>query len=212
MALHPSKQFPQFSQEFINSYIECMLFESGRKPDFSNPLIISGDISTPQGRLLNGFTDGVHGASADDHGGLTKDGIAQASHKGIDVSKLDLAGVLAIYKSDYWDAVRGDELPYPLSSYLYDIACGTGPGRAIKIAQSAFGLVADGVIGPMTMAALTSGSIDASIAKLRAARIAFYQRIVANDATQAKFLGGWIRRANQFTVPPIGDDDVDCKV
>jgi len=74
---------------------------------------------------------------------------------------------------------------------VFDCAVNSGPSRSIKLLQGACpGLAIDGVIGPKTLEA--AKAVDPVL--VVNAREAFVRRIVARDATQAKFLGGWLNR------------------
>lgn len=57
------------------------------------------------------------------------------------------------YRAEYWDAVRGDLLPWPLSLIMFDAAVNQGAGAAIKVLQRVLRVTEDGVIGPATIAA-----------------------------------------------------------
>lgn len=89
-----------------------------------------------------------------DDGGLTKYGISSKSHPGVDVKNLTKDEAIAIYKAQYWDAVRGEDLPPMLRLPVFDAAVQHSPRRAIKMLQESLRVTADGVIGPHTLAAL----------------------------------------------------------
>lgn len=61
--------------------------------------------------------------------------------------------VAAIYKRDYWDAIKGDELPSGVDLVTFDYAVNSGVSRASKHLQAVLGLPQDGFIGPATIAA-----------------------------------------------------------
>ena len=184
----------RYGDLFDRCFAHAMFWESGRKMDLADPRVIAGDISTPQGRLLCGYTDGVSGASADDHGGETKFGVAQKAHPEVNVRTLTLAQAEKIYYEGYFLPVRGPEMPGLIGPELFDIACGSGPRRAILMLQQALGVPADGAIGPMTMAAVTAANPQELFNKILDLRRAFYRSIATG--TQAKFLNGWLNRAN----------------
>ena len=76
-----------------------------------------------------------------------------------------------IYKTEYWDRVRGDEVPAGVDFVLYDAAVNSGPGQSIKWLQAALGGAyvgqADGVLGAKTLAAVQSyNDIDGLIEAL----------------------------------------------
>lgn len=59
--------------------------------------------------------------------------------------------VAEIYKAQYWDAVRGDELPSGVDYAVFDYAVNSGPKRAIMELQRVIGAGVDGVIGMETV-------------------------------------------------------------
>jgi lysozyme family protein len=97
-----------------------------------------------------------------DTGGLTKWGISQRAYPRLNIAALTRAEAEAIYKRDYWDKVRADELAHPLALFVFDAAVNQGVGRAKKMLQKAVNqmsnadLEVDGVLGPRTMAAVSS--------------------------------------------------------
>lgn len=74
--------------------------------------------------------DGMLHTDPNDPGGTTKYGIAQKEHPELDVASLTLAGALAIYKSQYWDAAGCDNLADGLDMAVMDTAVNNGVGRA----------------------------------------------------------------------------------
>jgi len=96
-----------------------------------------------------------------DPGGETKYGITwpalkDAIAKGyvpVDTTIKDLTvdQAKAIYKPDYWDAVKGDQLPWPICCYVFDSAVNQGIAPAIKMLQRAVDVVQDGQLGPVTL-------------------------------------------------------------
>ena len=83
----------------------------------------------------------------------TKFGIAASAHPQLDIANLTLDQANAIRKTEYWNAVRGDEVPAPIAFMLADAAYGSGPDTAIRNLQGALGVLVDGQFGLHTMAA-----------------------------------------------------------
>ena len=71
-----------------------------------------------------------------------------------DMKDLTVEDVAPIYKKNYWDRVKGDNLPTGLDLCIFDFAVNAGPGRAAKMIQKMIGVTVDGGIGPMTLQAL----------------------------------------------------------
>lgn len=86
-----------------------------------------------------------------DSGGLTKWGVSKKAYPNLDIEKLTKEDAKAIFKKDYWDKVRGGELPWPLCFHVADAAYNMGPGAAIKCLQKAIGIPVDGIMGRLTM-------------------------------------------------------------
>ncbi len=117
-------------------------------------------------------------------------GISAASYPHLDIRNLTREAAHAIYKRDYWDKVKGDELPPPLALLAYDACVNNGPARAARWLQEAAGVKADGVIGPKTLAAVRAKDGAALCAEFMAKRTHF----MACLPTWGTFGLGWSRR------------------
>ena len=95
-----------------------------------------------------------------------------------------------LYKTRYWDAVRGDDLPSGIDLCVFDAAVNAGVNRASKFLQQAVGVTADGQIGPKTVEATTAKPADEVVAKFCDLREAHYKSL----PTFATFGKGWMRR------------------
>lgn len=133
-----------------------------------------------------------------DPGGMTNLGVTKRVWEawvGKTVSEADMraltpALVAPMYRKQYWDAVKGDELPSGLDYLMFDFAINAGVSRAIRTMQRAIGTTPDGAIGPKTMQALRDADPDALIAKFSDEKEAFYRSL----PTFATFGRGWLRR------------------
>jgi lysozyme family protein len=138
-----------------------------------------------------------------DPGGRTSHGVTQRIYDGWrrkqglpvrDVWKSTASERAAIYKAQYWDAVRGDELPAGVNYVLFDGAVNSGPVQSIKWLQRALGVQADGHLGESTMAAiLTHSDHDRMIADICERRMAFLKAL----RTFSTFGRGWTRRVSE---------------
>jgi len=99
----------------------------------------------------------------------------------------------SMYKTKYWDKIRGDDLPTGVDYAVFDAAINSGPGRAAKWLQTAVGAVPDGAIGAGTLAKV--GAMDAKniIEKYQETRLAFMQSL----PTWEIFGKGWGRRVTE---------------
>ena len=108
----------------------------------------------------------------------------------VDMRALTPEMVGPLYKTRYWDAVRGDDLPSGIDLCVFDAAVNAGVGRASKFLQQAVGVTADGQIGPKTVEATTAKPADEIVAKFCDLREAHYKSL----PTFATFGKGWMRR------------------
>jgi lysozyme family protein len=137
-----------------------------------------------------------------DSGGRTNLGVTQRVWEefvGHPVSEADMRAltpqkVAPMYKIKYWNPSYCAVLPKGLDYVVFDFAVNAGTGRSVKTLQQAIGCVADGVIGPRTMAAINDANPKDLIAKFSDARADFYQGIVARKPDQARFIKGWLNR------------------
>lgn len=97
-----------------------------------------------------------------------------------------------IYRMQYWDKVRGDELPPGVDLVVFDGAVNSGPVQSVKWLQRALRMNnADGSIGESTMATLDAcPDYDALVADICARRLAFLHQL----KTWGTFGQGWGRR------------------
>ncbi|MGA0561683.1 glycoside hydrolase family 108 protein [Ancylobacter sp. VNQ12] len=99
--------------------------------------------------------------------------------------------VKAIYRAQYWDVIRADELPPGVDYFAMDGAVNSGPSQAVKWLQRALGVAADGQVGAVTLAALKAHpDHDALIADMAKRRLAMLKGL----KTWKTFGAGWSRR------------------
>ena len=107
-----------------------------------------------------------------------------------DVKALTRTEAAAIYRANYWRAIRGDDLPAGLDYAVFDFAVNSGIGRAVTFLQNALGVEADVAIGPKTIAVARASNAAAVVADLCDRRLAWLQRL----KTWPTFGKGWTRR------------------
>ena len=138
-----------------------------------------------------------------DPGGETNLGVTKRvylEHGGTkDMKELTVEDVAPIYKKGYWDKMKGDELPNGLDLCVFDFGVNAGPGRAAKYLQTMIGTVADGGIGPNTLAKLKeyvdANGIEKCIKDYQNARQGYYEKLSTFDT----FGKGWTRRVDETT-------------
>ena len=102
--------------------------------------------------------------------------------------------VAPLYRAQYWDAIRGDQLPAALALVLFDFAVNHGARGAAVILQRIIGAAQDGAVGPATLATVNTYVARIGLAELvqvySDARSAFYRR---SDGFST-FGKGWLAR------------------
>jgi lysozyme family protein len=100
------------------------------------------------------------------------------------------ADVAPLYKTKYWDKIKGDELPTGVDYVVFDAAINSGPGRAAKWLQTVVGAVPDGAIGAGTLAKVAAMPSADIVEKYQQTRLQFLQSLPTWDT----FGKGWGRR------------------
>jgi lysozyme family protein len=150
----------------------------------------------------------VHEGGKVDHprdpGGRTNQGVTQKVYNAWRLNgKLPIRDVYlmetperdAIYRTQYWDAIKGDLLPEGVGYVVLDGAVHSGSKQSIKWLQRALGPLydgkVDGVLGELTLEAVQSvNDYDALISRIIQRRMAFLQAL----KTWKTFGRGWSRR------------------
>ena len=137
-----------------------------------------------------------------DPGGATMKGVTigtYAQFKGRKVTKDELrnisdAELRTIYRRNYWDKCRCDDLPAGLDLVAFDGAVNSGPARGARWVQQGLGVAADGKIGPATIAAAKAAPVSPAIAASCDARLEFLHRL----KTWPTFGRGWQSRVDDI--------------
>ena len=116
-----------------------------------------------------------------------------------DMKDLTFDDVAPIYRKNYWDKMKGDDLPSGLDLCVFDFGVNAGPGRAAKYLQTLIGTVADGGIGPNTLAKLKEYTdktgVKETITNYQNERQGYYEKL----STFKTFGRGWTRRVEETT-------------
>ena len=118
-----------------------------------------------------------------------------------DMKDLEVKDVAPIYRKNYWDRIKADELPSGLDLCVFDFGVNAGTGRSAKYLQTLIGTVADGGIGPNTLRALDEFisaqeyGVKDTILKFQAERQNYYESLSTFDT----FGKGWTRRVEETT-------------
>jgi lysozyme family protein len=100
--------------------------------------------------------------------------------------------VAPMYEMKYWRTSYCEKLPRGLDLLVFSMAVNAGSGRSVKLLQDAIGVVADGVIGPRTMARINEANVETLIDKFSEARRQFYRGL----KTFPVFGKGWLSRTD----------------
>lgn len=149
--------------------------------------------------------EGWHQYSNDpiDPGGMTWCGLTQRAYtayraqKGLPYQWVKTASddeIKDCFRINYWNAVRGDELPAGLDLVMYDIAINSGPITAIKFLQQALDVSVDGQFGLDTMGALKAKDAAWLINKICDHRESFWKSLT----TFWRFGPGWMNRGKSI--------------
>lgn len=134
-----------------------------------------------------------------DPGGATMKGITLATYREYKrnphITKEQLrnisdAEVSDIYKKGYWDKSRCSAMPAGIGYLVFDASVNMGVGRSSKLLQESVGVTADGVIGPITLAAVNAANQNELIEEFSRRKEAFYRSLPTFDT----FGKGWLNR------------------
>ena len=101
--------------------------------------------------------------------------------------------VYPIYRENYWNRVRGDDLPSGVDWSVFDWGVNSGTSRAAKALQRIAGVEQDGGIGPMTLQAVLEVEPAEIVEQMHHMRDGFYRSLSTFDT----FGRGWIRRNDE---------------
>lgn len=162
--------------EFQRALAKVLLSEGGWS---NNP-------ADPGGATMKGVTQRVYDAYRKIHG------LPPQTVKAITNSELE-----TIYKTQYWDQFKGDQMPAGVSYVVFDGAVNSGVAQSVKWLQRALGVTADGIVGVGTLSAInTHVDVGHLIVDMCRQRIAFLKAL----KTWSTFGRGWQARVNSVCV------------
>lgn len=146
----------------------------------------------------------------DDLGGATMCGVTLATYteycrrKGYPkpsvatLKAIKYADWLAILKTMFWDRWQADQITNAsIALMLVDFVWASG-ANGITVPQKAIGVVADGKVGPKTLAAINAREPKALFDLLYKERVAYINRICAARPKNLKYKKGWMNRLNDI--------------
>ena len=151
--------------------------------------------------------EGGYGNHPKDPGGITNRGVTKAVYdKWIgressvqEMKDLTEEDVAPIYKKNYWDRLKCDDLPNGLDLCVFDFGVNAGTGRSAKYLQKMIGTTVDGGIGPNTLKAVYNYveevGLEGTIEEFQKRRQSYYEKL----STFETFGRGWTRRVEETT-------------
>lgn len=109
-----------------------------------------------------------------------------------DVRNLTKDEAQEIYRANYWNTMKCDDLPPGIDLMVFDFGVNAGPQRSVKLLQRAAGVTDDGSVGPITLAAVRAADPADLIARFAQGRMEHYRSL----ATFAVFGRGWTSRTD----------------
>ena len=136
-----------------------------------------------------------------DPGGMTNLGVTKAVYDAYTngnateekMRALTPIDISPIYKKNYCDRGRCDDLTSGVDWSVFDWGVNSGVGRSAKALQRIVGVTADGGIGPMTLKAVANFTHKDIVVKMHSTRQEFYESL----STFKTFGKGWTRRNNE---------------
>lgn len=134
-----------------------------------------------------------------DPGGATQRGVIQRTYdawrknRGLprrSVREISDTELRAIYREDFWNVIRGDDLPAGIDLVTFDASVNSGTGRGPKWTQAALGVAADGKVGPATIEAARKAVPVDVVQRACALRMGFLRGL----RIWSTFGKGWSRR------------------
>lgn len=135
------------------------------------------------------------------HGELkgTKYGISAMTYPDLDIPNLTLDQSKAIYKRDFWDRIKGDDLPAGIDFITFDMAINHGITKGVSMMQQAIRASADGRVGPQTIERASKADPRDALIEIAAIRGLFYSQI----GTVKTYGKGWYRRQARTLVEAL---------
>jgi lysozyme family protein len=97
------------------------------------------------------------------------------------------------YRKEFWELICGDQIANDnVATYIYDWSLTSGGAR--KAIQKEIGVFADGDFGNDTLTAINAGGA-AMLAKIRDARVKYYNALIQQDPANRVNASGWMNRA-----------------
>ena len=124
-----------------------------------------------------------------------------------ELKRLDAASARPIYYKRYWVPSRAAELPPQIALIHFDAAVNHGVANAARMLQQALSVADDGEIGPETLSAARTRSIEETVRRYADIRRARYRSL----SHFWRFGRGWLRRVDRTLVAAQRIDNAQSK-
>ena len=134
-----------------------------------------------------------------DDGDLNKDGKVDI----IDIKMMTREQAIWLYRTGFWDRHGYENITdYYVAEKAFDMGVNMGTvqaGRLVQRAANHFGkrLTVDGILGPMSIAAINSIEPRFLLREIRFNHINFYLTLIERRPELGRFRNGWLRRASE---------------
>lgn len=104
-----------------------------------------------------------------------------------------------IYEASYWARIKGAQInSQAVANVFFDGHVNHGMW-GIKMMQEVLGVAQDGIVGPITLAAINAANPADLVRRYVDRRRAAYQYLADSRSSQRKFLAGWLARLEKFS-------------
>lgn len=134
-----------------------------------------------------------------DTGGATRWGISSDAHPDVHVESLTREQAETLYYERYWQPIHAGALPPAIALVVFDAAVNVGVPRAVKLLQAILRVEADGVCGPVTVAAAKVAHRSETVAAVLELRLRYYDGLGRME-TYSRYLTGWRLRCMRLAV------------
>jgi lysozyme family protein len=147
------------------------------------------------------YHEGGYVKDPKDAGGETKFGISKRSYPHLNIKDLTQDQAKKIYFCDFWMKAKCEQIDDKnIATKFFDLAVHTGIPQAIKLIQRALRaagtpVAEDGIIGPVTLAAINKTDPTDLLAALKSEAAGYYRLIANANPSQQWFIDGWLQRA-----------------
>ncbi|MBF0121618.1 MAG: secretion activator protein [Desulfobacterales bacterium] len=137
----------------------------------------------------------------DDKGGITKFGISSSSYPNLDITNLTIDKAKEIYRKDFWNKLKLDQIQFPLNALIFDFTVHSGQNRAVSLLQEILSISKDGIIGHTTLQAIKNKSeqnLKGLCIEYQHKRTLFILNLILSKQSYWDSFGrGWINRMVQ---------------